>query len=649
MKPSLTFATMEIPFCTIGNRSPVPDVYGGGVIQNQLEFCLDEDDEIFEGYGRRRNSYPYRQFSFYNRNLSPRLLHTAILENDFIKAVFLPELGGRLWELYDKQTGQNLLYTNDVIRYSNLAVCNAWFSGGVEWNIGIIGHTPFTCEPVYTARLSDSDGNPVLRMYEYERIRGVEYQMDFWLDTEHTFLNCRMRIVNSTTDVVPMYWWSNIAVPENDGGRVIVPAESAFTSDMRKVYKVSIPEVNGTDISFYANIPDQVDYFFDIPQDAPKYIAHINHTGYGLLHVSTGRLRSRKMFSWGHNTGSRNWQHFLTKSAGPYLEIQAGLGKTQYGCIPMAPHTAWEWIELYGPTKVDSKMVTAPYRELEAHIRKKVTAIFREQNLETVLQERKSVALTPGMLIQTGSGAGALAAAIKTVSGERPLSAHLCYDFTCNEQKAWAHFLTTGIAPVLPDDTAPAEFLCERYLYDLLQQNISSPENTRNWYARYTLALLHAYYDNIHCAIQEMKIALQLSENPWTCHGYASLLCLGTAQNRQQATQWIQRGIMMRQHDTAYVKEMFHLLLVSGGNQELVALYPKLPEQVASESRIKFDYMVSLKNIGRYDEARLLLTNDFILDDLRECEDSISELWKELYQDSGEPVPEHWNFESLGK
>lgn len=81
----------------------------------------------------------------------------------------------------------------------------------------------------------------MLRMYEYERIRKVFYQMDFWLAEEDMALNCRMRIVNENEQVVPMYWWSNIAVPEFGGGRIIVPAETAFTNSDGKVYKVDLP------------------------------------------------------------------------------------------------------------------------------------------------------------------------------------------------------------------------------------------------------------------------------------------------------------------------------------------------------------------------------------------------------------------------
>lgn len=78
------------------------------------------------------NAYPYRKYTGYTRVLKPRDVRVAILENEFSKAVFLPEFGGRLWQLTDKTTGKELLYTNDVICPSSLAVRDAWFSGGLS-------------------------------------------------------------------------------------------------------------------------------------------------------------------------------------------------------------------------------------------------------------------------------------------------------------------------------------------------------------------------------------------------------------------------------------------------------------------------------------------------------------------------------------
>lgn len=428
----LRFEKIKIIGSELGEESCVPDLLGEHILQNSLKFRLDEKDEIYEGYGRRKNAYPYRQYNNYTREVKERVCEAAVLENRFLKAVFLPEYGGRLWELWDKKTEKNLLYTNDVIRFSNLAVRNAWFSGGVEWNIGVIGHTPYTTDPLYTAVTKTESGAPVLRMYEYERIRKVPYQMDFWLDEEDCFLNCRMRIVNESEDVIPMYWWSNIAVPEYEGGHIVVPAKQAFTNRDNEVFKVDIPVVEGIDITDYKKIPKSVDYFFDLEKEKPKYIANLDKNGYGLLHRSTGRLRSRKLFSWGNQQASDHWQEFLTESAGRYIEIQAGLAKTQYGCIPMAPHTAWEWIEQYGPVKIDESK--ADFSKMEEQLTGLLVSQKAPKKLEDLLEETEQMAKTKAELLIKGSSYGAL-------KQHGNLAEHLEYVLEKDTLKKWKNFI----------------------------------------------------------------------------------------------------------------------------------------------------------------------------------------------------------------
>ena len=454
MKPKLEFAKKKIRMAVLGEESSVPDLLGERILQNELEFRLEEDDEIYEGYGRKSSAYPYRQYNDYTRELSEREIRTAVLENDCLKAVFLPEYGGRLWELWDKKQGRNLLYTNDVLRFSNLVVRNAWFSGGVEWNIGIIGHSPLTTEPLYTAETELENGIPVLRMYEYERIRGVPYQMDFWLEPDSPFLNCRMRIVNERSEVVPMYWWSNMAVCEYEGGRIIVPAEKAFTFGDGAVYKTSLPFVKGIDITDYKKIPKSTDYFFDIPEKSPKYIANVDRTGYGLLQVSTARLRARKLFSWGNGDASDRWQEFLTDQAGRYVEIQAGIGKTQYGCVPMAPHTAWEWMEQYGPVKISPETLSLGHPERTACFAEEQDILSVWENMEKKLAETKPMARNRAAVVFPGSGYGAL-------KKQGKLSEHL--EFTVKEEslEKWRTFFETSKLHCPPPSLRPDEFLID--------------------------------------------------------------------------------------------------------------------------------------------------------------------------------------------
>lgn len=631
MKPMLTFEVQAKKMSDLGVEASIPDLLGGLILQNDLQFDLEEEDEIFEGYGTKKNSFPYRQYNSYTRELKTKEIKTATLENDFLKAVFLPDLGGRLWELLDKKTGRNLLYTNDVIRFSNLAIRNAWFSGGVEWNLGIIGHTPLTTEPMFTATLEDEEGNPILRMYEYERIRGVEYQMDFWLGEKDTRLNCRMRIVNSSKEVVPMYWWSNMAVPEYKSGRIVVPASKAFTYRDGEIRKVSVPMVEGVDVSHYEQIPQQVDYFFDIPKENPKYIANINAEGYGLFHTSTSRLQSRKLFSWGNNISSSRWQRFLTENAGRYVEIQAGLGKTQYGCIPMPPHSAWEWMEQYGPIQLSEKENRMSFDELKEVLKQRAYDEFAIEQMEETLKRRKQLAKTRGERVYEGSAYGAFKQACREIEHDRGLSPHLNYGNCEEKQQKWIAFLKTGILHTPNNHEIPEDFMWDTVFYKKLAETIEK-ENAENWYAHYHMGLGYFIKEDYESAKRHWEKSLGLSESAWAYHGLATIEIL--QEDYQKAKETIQKGLAMRKSDLSYLKETFKYLQLCKAYQDMIALYQELSDEMQVVDRLVFYYIYALHKVGRTKEAYELLTRDGGLElaDIREGEDSIGQLWKDMHR-----------------
>lgn len=640
MKPELRFETKEIRTANLGETSSVPDLLGELILQNHLEFRLDEEDEIYEGYGRRPNAYPYRQYNGYTRKLSLKQVKTAVLENDVLKAVFLPEYGGRLWELWDKENGRNLLYTNDVLQFSNLAVRNAWFSGGVEWNIGIIGHNPMTTDPLYVAKTQTEQGEPVLRMYEYERIRKVPYQMDFWLEEGGKYLNCRMRIVNESSEVVPMYWWSNIAVPEYDGGRILVPANEAFTYEDGAVFKVQIPMVHGVDVTDYKQIPRSVDYFFDIPETAPKYIANVDAGGYGLLQMSTNRLRSRKLFSWGNQDASDKWQEFLTDKAGRYTEIQAGLGKTQYGCIPMAPHTAWEWVERYGAVSISREELAKSHKERSEHLTRRLqeTGVFQE--MDTCLAKTKNMAKTKATLVESGSGYGAL-------KPKEKWSFHL--EFTCQSEslERWKQFWESGVLHTQPVLERPDEFLINEENLAFLETHME--ENKENWYAWYHLGLGRYVSGEYERAKEALKTSLSLEENPWAYHALACA-CL-VLEEKQEAAACIQQGIGMKPEDISYLKEGLKILSLCEAYEPLKAVYEQLKEHIRETAKLKFYYIQALEKLGETKKAYQLLEADggLEMEDIREGEDSLAQLWSTLYESlygEKKEIPHRYNFKA---
>ena len=139
--------------------------------------------EDLEGYGVGcgARTLPYRMQDRYTRSDEPVSLPTLVLENEHLKATLLPTMGGRLWSLFDKDEGRELLFRNPALRIANLAIRNAWFSGGVEWNLGHTGHHVFTCSPLYCCKVAGPDGEEFLRMYQYEAIQRQVYQLDFHL------------------------------------------------------------------------------------------------------------------------------------------------------------------------------------------------------------------------------------------------------------------------------------------------------------------------------------------------------------------------------------------------------------------------------------------------------------------------------------
>ncbi|MBQ0101339.1 MAG: DUF5107 domain-containing protein, partial [Firmicutes bacterium] len=410
MKSSLTFTTIRMPSAKMNGCSSLPAItdYRGQPGTEYGASDLGYDEGLFIGFGRVASMFPYREQDLYSRELYDTDVRVVILENDYLKATFYPDMGGKLAGLYDKKGKRELLVFNPVIRPCNLALLNAWTSGGIEYNCGPFGHHPLTCSTLHTAETHLDDGTPVLRFYEFERKRKIVYQMDFFLPSDSKMLFARMRYVNPNTHVIPAYWWSNMAVPEVDGGRTIVPADSAYTPNEKGLITlVPVPEYGGVDVTYPAKNPVAVDYFFKIPDRERKYEAEIGPDGKGFVQVSTSRLIGRKQFVWGQGPGGARWQQFLTSDDNKekYTEIQAGLAHSQYEHLPMPPRTAWEWLEGYGAIDTDPEKVHSDWHTSRLETEEKLNAIISDGEMEKLLEETKPMALSPAEKVLThGSG-----------------------------------------------------------------------------------------------------------------------------------------------------------------------------------------------------------------------------------------------------
>lgn len=58
----------------------------------------------------------------------------VFLENDYLRVMILPELGGRIQRAYDKTNGYDFVYYNHAIKPALMGLTGPWISGGIEFN-----------------------------------------------------------------------------------------------------------------------------------------------------------------------------------------------------------------------------------------------------------------------------------------------------------------------------------------------------------------------------------------------------------------------------------------------------------------------------------------------------------------------------------
>lgn len=464
---------LTLPAAELGPDNPLPPLRP----LDEVHRVDDRDREdlprdMFRqvGYEPLRSLLPTRVRDGYDRDRTPHRVDALVIENDRLRATVLPALGGRIASLVHKPTDRELLYRNPVLQPANFALNGAWFSGGIEWNIGATGHTTLSCAPLHAARVPAPDGGEMLRLWEWERLRDLPFQVDLWLPDGSDFLYVGVRVRNPHERPAPTYWWSNIAVPEEC--RVLAPASEAWHFGYeRRLRRVPVPSYDGVDRTYPLNSPYAADYFYEVPDGRRRWIAALDADGHGLVQTSTDVLRGRKLFVWGTGSGGRRWQEWLTEpGTRGYCEIQAGLARTQLEHVRLEPESEVSWLEAYGPLDAEaagewSTVVDGAEARLE-------TALPRA-DLDAAYAVWKPHADTePGEILATGSGWGAL----EVLRTDWKLPGTPFEESTLGEAQApWAELLRSGVLPEPRRVRPPGESLVASHWRDMLETAPATP------------------------------------------------------------------------------------------------------------------------------------------------------------------------------
>lgn len=618
----------------LGELNPMPDIKNVSYIHAGFEAkpSLSEEEKRYLGKGMVSTMLPYLLQDEYSRDKKERDVNAVVLENENLKATFLPDYGARLWSLFDKKQNKELLYVNSVIQPCNLGLRNAWLSGGVEFNLGIKGHTPLTCDKMFC----DFIGNDKVRFYEYERIRGVAYGITAYLPQGAEALYIKVQVENTKDEPVYMYWWTNIAVPETKNTRVIVPATDSihclYQSDHYVLGKEKIPYVNGVDVSYPLNMKGSSDYFYQIPKNHEKWEAAVDKNGYGFMEYSDNKLIGRKLFLWGENPGGRHWNEWLSEKGQNYIEIQAGLAHTQLEHIPMPAKTKWEWTE--GFTSINGNPDTL-YGEwekaidcVEAQFAEKVArgACLSFDKLEKIFVdgEAKTTCLA--------SGWGDLENMIRRKFSQPTISENLHFARVENaETEMWYELLEKGYLPYKSAEFVPTSYVTGEYWERVIVDSLQRKE-ADHWFTYLQYGVCFYANGKLQQAMGAWEKSIEKKPTIWA---YRNLAMAYTNEfgDSKKGLAYMEKALKIdgAKENIFFLKDYATMATNNGADKSWISVYNSLNEKLKAHKRLQVYLALAYLHVGEYRKTMQIITPDFVLNDIKEGELSMSKIWKDMH------------------
>lgn len=99
--------------------------------------------------------------------------HAVWLENEYLRVMVLPELGGRIHRALDKTNGYDFVYYNHVVKPALVGLTGPWISGGIEFNWPQ-HHRPTTFSPVDYRVAEHDDGSVTVYVGETDKMYGTK-------------------------------------------------------------------------------------------------------------------------------------------------------------------------------------------------------------------------------------------------------------------------------------------------------------------------------------------------------------------------------------------------------------------------------------------------------------------------------------------
>jgi len=378
----------------------------------------------------------------------PREWDALYLENEFLRVMILPELGGRIHRLQDKTNGYDLVYYQPVIKPALVGLAGPWVSGGIEFNWPQ-HHRPSTFMPADVHVEQPADGSVTVWLSEHDPLARMKGMHGVCLHPGRATLELKVRACNRTADVQTFLWWANVATRVHERYQSFFPPDATFVADHAKRAMSTFPRCAGRyygvdyaararhgvpaaeqprqylppgdypadDLSWYANIPVPTSYMC-LGTSEDFFGGYDHREQAGLVHVADHRIApGKKQWTWGNHEFGYAWDRNLTDADEhgehrPYIELMAGVfTDNQPDFSFLQPGETKAWSQYWYPIRA---IGPAHHANLEA-------AVSLAMTKHSV---RLGVAVTapqPGAVVTLSRGGRILATFTRDLSPAAPL------------------------------------------------------------------------------------------------------------------------------------------------------------------------------------------------------------------------------------
>lgn len=293
--------------------------------------------------------FPTYRATFREGDPHPKTYRTILVENEYLKLTYIPELGGRFFSLYDKIRSKEVFYRNDVIKPTMFNPRLDWPQSGIELTGPYDAHMlTLHGEPFWSNTIvRHPDGSVSLMLAEADPVFHMKVSLTAALYPGIAALQISVFCYNSNGGRMPQMFWTNASFPSTEKTRYIYPMTRTVGHTTGEVS--DWPLYYGMDYSWDRNNLHMLGVFGIDAYDNFAGAYQFDHD-YGVFRYADRRVvQGMKMWTFGYGPGAEKVQQQYTDKAGPYVEVQSGRHVWDGHYEWLAPHKVEMWNEWWVP------------------------------------------------------------------------------------------------------------------------------------------------------------------------------------------------------------------------------------------------------------------------------------------------------------